>query len=115
MRETFLKLDSWKEEFLIKNGTDQPDQFPFVLLGNKIDLEYRQVSFSFLRGTLEHNEGIRIVQFQVLKKRAEHWAQCDNNIPYIETSAKDRINVDFAFETMARKALHQDEVSVIQS
>lgn len=40
---TFKTLDSWRDEFLIQAGPRDPENFPFVVLGNKIDLENRQV------------------------------------------------------------------------
>ena len=43
---TFKTLDSWRDEFLIQASPRDPESFPFVVLGNKIDLENRQVSAS---------------------------------------------------------------------
>ncbi|CAM2116732.1 unnamed protein product [Caretta caretta] len=63
-----------------------PENFPFVVLGNKIDLENRQVT----------------------TKRAQAWCYSKNNIPYFETSAKEAINVEQAFQTIARNALKQE-------
>lgn len=42
---SFKTLDSWRDEFLIQASPRDPENFPFVVLGNKIDLENRQVSF----------------------------------------------------------------------
>ena len=39
---SFKTLDSWRDEFLIQ--ASPRENFPFVVLGNKIDLENRQVS-----------------------------------------------------------------------
>ncbi|TMS19001.1 Ras-related protein rab7 [Larimichthys crocea] len=82
---TFKTLDSWRDEFLIQASPRDPENFPFVVLGNKIDLENRQVT----------------------TKRAQAWCQSKNNIPYFETSAKEAINVEQAFQTIARNALKQ--------
>merc|ERR1712070_1194819 len=42
--KSFDSLDSWRDEFLIQAGPRSPEQFPFVLLGNKADLtEKRKV------------------------------------------------------------------------
>lgn len=46
---------------------------------------------------------------QVTTKRAQAWCQSKNNIPYFETSAKEAINVEQAFQTIARNALKQVE------
>lgn len=45
---SFKSLDSWRDEFLIQASPRDPDNFPFVVLGNKIDFENRAVIvFSF--------------------------------------------------------------------
>ncbi len=51
---TFKTLDSWRDEFLIQASPRDPENFPFVVLGNKIDLENRQVGamISAVKGTL---------------------------------------------------------------
>lgn len=41
---TFKSLDSWRDEFLIQASPRDPENFPFVVLGNKVDLENRAVS-----------------------------------------------------------------------
>lgn len=40
---TFKSLDSWRDEFLIQASPRDPENFPFVVLGNKVDLENRVV------------------------------------------------------------------------
>lgn len=83
---SFKSLDSWRDEFLIQASPRDPDHFPFVVLGNKIDLENRAVS----------------------TKRAQQWCHSKNEVPYFETSAKEAINVELAFQTIARNALAQE-------
>jgi len=85
--KTFENLDSWREEFLVQAGPKDPENFPFVVLGNKIDLENQRV---------------------VSQKRAQAWCATKNNIPYYETSAKEAINVEQAFQVIAKNALKQD-------
>jgi Ras-related protein Rab-7A len=85
--KTFENLDSWRDEFLIQAGPKDAENFPFVVLGNKIDLENTRV---------------------VSQKRAQAWCQVKGNIPYFETSAKEAINVEQAFQTIARNALKQE-------
>jgi len=82
--KTFENLDSWRDEFLIHAGPKDPENFPFVVLGNKIDVEGQRV---------------------VSQKRAMTWCQQKHNIPYFETSAKEAMNVEQAFQTMAKDAL----------
>eukprot|EP01106_Pelomyxa_sp_JSP_P009040 TRINITY_DN247_c0_g1_i4.p1 TRINITY_DN247_c0_g1~~TRINITY_DN247_c0_g1_i4.p1 ORF type:complete len:163 (-),score=52.83 TRINITY_DN247_c0_g1_i4:66-506(-) len=86
--KTFENLDSWRDEFLIQAAPRDPDNFPFVVLGNKIDLENQRV---------------------VSQKRALSWCQGKANIPYFETSAKEAINVEQAFQTIAKNAMKQED------
>lgn len=48
--KSFETLDSWRDEFLIQASPHDPENFPFVVLGNKIDVEEgkRQVRALFL-------------------------------------------------------------------
>ena len=80
---TFKSLDSWRDEFLIQASPKDPDNFPFVLLGNKVDSESRAVSI----------------------ESAQQWCHSKNHMPYFETSAKWPINVEQAFQTAAANAL----------
>ena len=35
--QSFESLESWKEEFLMQGTPKDPDNFPFLVVGNKID------------------------------------------------------------------------------
>jgi GTPase SAR1 family protein len=50
--KSFETLDSWRDEFLIQASPHDPENFPFVVLGNKIDVEEnkRQVWWTLMRG-----------------------------------------------------------------
>merc|ERR1712014_384744 len=37
--KSFETLDSWRDEFLIQASPKNPENFPFVVIGNKIDME----------------------------------------------------------------------------
>mmetsp|Transcript_40428 Transcript_40428/g.39996 ORF Transcript_40428/g.39996 Transcript_40428/m.39996 type:complete len:207 (-) Transcript_40428:45-665(-) len=93
--KSFETLDSWRDEFLIQASPRDPDNFPFVVLGNKVDLE----------------ESKRMV----FQKRALTWCQSKGSIPYFETSAKENINVEQAFQTVAKAALQQESEVEIYS
>lgn len=83
--KSFDSLESWKDEFLIQSSPSDPDAFPFVVLGNKVDeKEKRRVSAA----------------------KAE--AFCGSKISYFETSAKQATNVSVAFEEIARKAMQHE-------
>ena len=58
------------------------------------------MSFLFLINGFSH--------IQVQQKKALAWCQSKGSIPYFETSAKDAINVEQAFATVANNALQQE-------
>ncbi|KAL9599751.1 MAG: hypothetical protein Q9219_003634 [cf. Caloplaca sp. 3 TL-2023] len=87
--KSFDTLDSWRDEFLVQASPRDPENFPFVVLGNKIDVE----------------ENKRMIS----AKRAMTFCASKGNIPYFETSAKEAVNVEQAFEIIARNALAQEE------
>jgi Ras-related protein Rab-7A len=37
--KSFDTLDSWRDEFLVQASPMDPESFPFVVIGNKIDVE----------------------------------------------------------------------------
>lgn len=88
-QKTFDNLDNWRDEFLIQANPADQENFPFVVLGNKVDVE----------------EGRSRV---VTDKKVKQWCNPKNNIPYFETSAKDDVNVDDAFQCIARNALKNE-------
>ena len=85
---SFETLNAWREEFLLQAGPRDPEHFPFVVLGNKIDLGTSRV---------------------VSAKRAEQWCKSKGNIPYFEVSAKEGTGVETAFATVAKNAMHDEE------
>ncbi|KAL9101157.1 MAG: hypothetical protein Q9163_003559 [Psora crenata] len=87
--KSFETLDAWRDEFLIQASPREPDNFPFVVIGNKIDVEESKRAIS--------------------SKRAMTFCQSKGGIPYFETSAKEAVNVEQAFEVIAKNALAQEE------
>lgn len=79
---SFEHLEKWKSEFL-KHVNEIPGEegFPFVVMGNKIDKNIRNVSQSDV----------------------EAW--CNNSLPYFDTSAASNVGVDEAFQVILQKAL----------
>merc|ERR1712199_93702 len=63
MMKTFENLDSWRDEFLIQASPKDPDNFPFVVLGNKIDVD---------------GGNSRVVS----EKKAKAWCSSKGGIPY---------------------------------
>merc|ERR1712078_781607 len=60
--KTFENLDNWRDEFLIQASPKDPDNFPFVVLGNKVDHE---------------NGNARVVS----DKKAKAWCSAKGGIP----------------------------------
>ncbi|KAG6511174.1 hypothetical protein ZIOFF_025274 [Zingiber officinale] len=89
VRRSFDTLDNWHDEFLNQASPSDPSTFPFILLGNKIDLD---------------GGNSRVVS----EKKAIEWCASRGNIPYFETSAKEDYNVDDAFLRVAQLALQHD-------
>ncbi|KAM9320483.1 ras-related protein Rab-7b [Gastrophryne carolinensis] len=84
--ESFTSLEFWRQDFMDKIYTPVGN-VPVIVLGNKIDLNERQVS----------------------KEKADTWCN-ERRISYLEVSAKDNINVELAFETLAKNAfVHYQE------
>ena len=90
-QKTFENLENWRDEFLIQASPADPDGFPFVVLGNKVDVEGGES---------------RVVS----EKKAKSWCTSKGNgdIPYFETSAKEDVNVEEAFACIARNALKNE-------
>lgn len=83
-KDSFDNLNDWKKEFIEQTNCRDPANFPFLLVGNKGDCQ------------LERN---------VSKSTAESWAEENNCIAYIESSAKEYSNVNEAFEEVAKHIL----------
>lgn len=88
--KSFESLSSWHEEFLKQAAPADPKAFPFLLLGNKIDVD---------------NGRSRAIS----EKRARQWCDSRGNMPYFETSAKEDYNVNEAFLCIAKAALTNEE------
>ncbi|KAJ8139472.1 hypothetical protein OXX80_001265 [Metschnikowia pulcherrima] len=88
-------LPSWKDEFLIQSNVSNPQDFPFIIIGNKIDVDDSK-KIASLPKKLSH----------VTKNQLGGL-----NYPVFETSAKDSVNVEAAFEVVAKMALQQEELN----
>ncbi|XP_019200268.1 PREDICTED: ras-related protein Rab7-like isoform X2 [Ipomoea nil] len=96
--KSFQTLQHWHEEFIKQAGLTEPEKFPFILMGNKADLESK-----------ERNDET------ISEKRAREWCTSKGNIPYFITSAKEDYNVGAAFLCAAKLALaNEDENSFWQ-
>ncbi|PSK33413.1 hypothetical protein C7M61_005291 [Candidozyma pseudohaemuli] len=88
-------LASWKDEFLVQLNVLNPQDFPFIIIGNKIDVD----------------ESRRIPSLQKKLMNITNNQLGGMNYPVFETSAKDSINVELAFEVVAKMALQQEELN----
>lgn len=84
--QSFRNLGNWKKEFIYYADLKEPNMFPFVVLGNKQDVDKRQVS----------------------EEVAQQWCRDNGGLAYFETSAKDATNVASAFEEAIRRILTLD-------
>ncbi|KAL9253487.1 Ras-related protein [Drosera capensis] len=87
--KSFDNLNRWREEFLLQASPHDPENFPFVVLGNKVDVD---------------GGNSRVVS----AKKAKAWCASKGNIPYFETSAKDGTNVEAAFRCIAKNAIKNE-------
>ncbi|GMH51493.1 hypothetical protein TrLO_g13028 [Triparma laevis f. longispina] len=88
--KSFDSLDSWRQEFLVQAGPTDEDNFPFVVLGNKVDKEAER---------------------RVGKSKAAQWCKSkggDAPVPHMQTSAKEAVQVEAAFLEAAKLALARD-------
>ncbi|CAH8388492.1 unnamed protein product [Eruca vesicaria subsp. sativa] len=84
--KSFEDLNNWKEEFLIQASPSDPDNFPFVVIGNKINVD---------------GGNSRVVS----EKKARAWCASKGKFPYYETSVKECSNVEDTFLCITKDAM----------
>jgi len=89
--KSFESLGGWKDEFLVQAAPQNPEDFPFVCIGNKLDMAD--------------------AQRQVTTNRASSWCGSQSEMPHFEASAKDATNVEKAFREIAERALARESVN----
>lgn len=77
--KTFEDLENWRNEFLVQANVPDPDNFPFVVLGNKVD----QADLRMVR--LPNARESPLIRLQVSTKQAQSWATQHHDVPYFET------------------------------
>ncbi|XP_028409511.1 ras-related protein Rab-9B-like [Dendronephthya gigantea] len=87
-RQSLENLAHWKKEFLFYADVKEPENFPFLVLGNKVDMEEERM---------------------VNEDDAKSWCQMNGELPYFETSAKDNTNVDLSFSFSVKRRLELEE------
>jgi Ras-related protein Rab-7A len=86
--KSFETIDNWRTEFLSQLNPTDPDTYPFVLIGNKSD---------------------KTEERKVPESKIKQYCASRGNMPYYETSAKENLNVDKAFEEVASLAFKRDQ------
>ncbi|XP_030239544.1 ras-related protein Rab7-like [Drosophila navojoa] len=81
--DSFTDLEMWHTEFLKNINPIDTTRFPFVVIGNKADLNKYNVSADEVR----------------------QWCKLNNNIPHFEISAKDGRHVEDAFRIASKLAM----------
>lgn len=93
-QKSFDSLTKWREGFLQNAAPNDPQTYPFVVIGNKVDQESKR---------------------QVTSQAARQWCKEHGDIPYYETSALENISVDNAFVEMAKSSLKRESQNAIFS
>lgn len=83
-RKSFERLTFWRDQFIEHADITDPDRFPFLIVGNKNDLNH---------------------ETQVSEAQVRQYCAANGNIPYIQASAKVNSNVEEAFTKIASLAL----------
>ncbi|KAM4741723.1 ras-related protein rab7 [Anableps anableps] len=81
---SFSALEVWRKEFLVQGEPQDPDDFPFIVLGNKTDLSNREVS----------------------RRKATQWCE-EIGAEYFEGSAKEDLDLEKPFLRAAELGLQQ--------
>jgi Ras-related protein Rab-7A len=88
-QKSFDNLEKWREEFLSQASPSDPSQFPFVVIGNKVDAE-------------------PAAGRSVPERKAKSWCSAKGNVPHFTTSAKEGTEVEQAFQEAARLAIRNE-------
>jgi len=83
-KDTFDALLQWKKAFLIQVGQEGNDDFPMLIIANKIDKEDRVITTAMIQNFCQ-----------------------TNNLDFVECSAKDATNVTKAFDKITKKVISQ--------
>eukprot|EP00347_Sterkiella_histriomuscorum_P006244 403353512 len=89
--QSFDHIMNWRQVFLIKSEPKDPQTLPFLILGNKCDVE-------------ESERRVTTIE-------AKRFCQQNgsNNMLFYETSAKNNINVEEAFRELIKKVVKRQE------
>ena len=85
--DSFKNIENWRKDFLSSLNPPDADTYPFILVGNKSDM----------------NENIKVNSDDIDAYCKEH-----NNMPYFATSAKEDVNLEETFAKVADLAYERN-------
>ena len=89
-KASFEALGKWKKNFLDNAAPRNPETFPIIVVGNKIDLNAERV---------------------VMREEAESWCNANGNMPYYETCATEGTGLTDVFMKCGTQGVKDAKVS----
>eukprot|EP00485_Elphidium_margaritaceum_P000817 CAMPEP_0202688760 /NCGR_PEP_ID=MMETSP1385-20130828/4205_1 /ASSEMBLY_ACC=CAM_ASM_000861 /TAXON_ID=933848 /ORGANISM="Elphidium margaritaceum" /LENGTH=220 /DNA_ID=CAMNT_0049343801 /DNA_START=89 /DNA_END=751 /DNA_ORIENTATION=- len=93
-QKSFDQINEWRRNFLDQSQTEYPDKFPFLLLGNKVDLA----------------DSARVVSTESGKQLAQSL-----NMLFFETSAVHGTNIEEAIRNISDKASEMESAPIFNT
>ena len=87
---SFLNLSMWQKEFFYYADVEDQESFPFVIVGNKVDVDEGKVDPALVR----------------------RWCQENGNLKHFETSAKTATNVEQAFHAAVKTLVEKNRIEL---
>jgi len=86
--KSFDALDSWRDEFLIQASPRDPDTFPFVVLGNKIDVEESKRVVGYYPRRMGYQWIWMLTQFTDLDEASHDFLPVERRHPLLRDECK---------------------------
>jgi small GTP-binding protein len=87
---SFLNLSMWQKEFFYYADVEDQESFPFVIVGNKVDVDDARVDPAMVR----------------------RWCQENGDLKHFETSAKTATNVEQAFHAAVKTLVEKNRIEL---
>lgn len=112
--DSFRGLKQWRQEF-VHYADVKPDKFPFIVVGNKVNLQNKFTqspilfkTYFYFQNDMAHH--CRQVPYDEVKQ----WCEQNNINSQIETSSKTATNVTDAFVLAVRQWKHMERIAEIE-